>query len=91
MTINLGSGREVTIGELARLISQLIGRPAVVENDEERVRPEKSEVQRLLADNTLARNVLGWEPVISLEEGLKYTVDWMKKHPERFRSDVYTI
>jgi len=90
-TINLGSGREISIGELAKLIIHLVGKPISIESDKKRVRPGKSEVDRLLADNTLARTVLGWEPAISLEEGLELTIEWMRQHQGRYRPDVYAI
>ena len=90
-TINLGSGREISIGDLAKLVIHLVGRPINIESEEKRVRPDRSEVDRLLADNTLARRVLGWEPAISLEEGLERTIEWIQKHLERYRPDVYAI
>jgi dTDP-glucose 4,6-dehydratase len=90
-TINLGSGQEISIGELAQLIARLVGHPISIESDEQRVRPDKSEVERLLANNTLARTLLGWEPVISLEEGLEHTIEWMQQHLERYRPGVYIL
>lgn len=90
-TINLGSGREISIGDLAKLIIHLVGRPIDIESEEKRVRPDKSEVDRLLADNTLARTLLGWEPTVSLEEGLKRTIEWIRKHIERYRPHEYTV
>ena len=90
-TINLGSGREIRIGDLARLISELMARAISVECEEERIRPECSEVERLLADNTLARKLLGWEPRNSLEYGLSYTIGWIEQHLEKFRTDVYAL
>ena len=90
-TINLGSGREISIGELAKLIIRLVGRPISIESEEQRLRPDKSEVERLLADTTLARMVLEWKPVISLEEGLERTIEWIGQHLERYRPNVYTI
>jgi len=90
-TINLGSGREISIGDLAGMIMRMVGRAASIETDEQRVRPEKSEVERLLADRTVAREVLGWEPAVSLEEGLERTIEWMRQHLERYRPDVHTI
>jgi dTDP-glucose 4,6-dehydratase len=90
-TINLGSGREISIGELAQLIARLIGRPMTIESDEQRVRPEKSEVERLLADNALARTLLGWVPVVTLKEGLEHTIEWMRQHLGRYRPDVYVL
>jgi NAD dependent epimerase/dehydratase len=90
-TINLGSGSEISIGDLVKLIARLIDKPLELECAAERVRPEASEVERLVADNTLARNVLGWEPRLSLEEGLQVTIDWMQQHLERYRPGVYMI
>jgi len=90
-TINLGSGREISICELAQLIARLVGQPIAIETDEQRARPDKSEVECLLADNTLARTLLGWEPVVSLEEGLERTIEWMRRHLERYRAGVYVL
>jgi NAD dependent epimerase/dehydratase len=90
-TLNLGSGREISIGDLARLIAQLTGADISIESESERLRPEKSEVERLLADSTLARKILGWEPTTTLEAGLQITLDWMKTHLDRYRSGVYTV
>ena len=88
-TVNLGSGREISIGDLARLIGTLMGKDIVVSTDPARVRPEHSEVQRLLADNTLAREILHWEPKVSLEQGLERTIQWLEGNVERYRPDVY--
>lgn len=90
-TINLGSNRKISIGELARLIVSLANRNVTVEEDQRRVRPSKSEVGCLLADNTVARHLLGWEPKISLEEGLKLTIEWMKQNLDRYRPDEYSV
>lgn len=90
-TINIGSSREISIGELAQLIGRLTGHPITIESDEQRLRPDKSEVERLVADNTLARSILGWEPVITLSEGLERTIEWMQQHLERYRPGVYII
>lgn len=90
-TFNIGSGREISIGDLVVLIGDILGTPIEVKCDERRTRPEKSEVERLLADNRLARSVLGWEPKISLEEGLKNTIDWIKENKGKFRHDIYAV
>lgn len=91
-TINLGSGREVKISELVQLIAGLIGSGVKIESDAKRVRPQKSEVERLRADNTLARRMLGWQPSDdSLERGLQLTIDWMRAHLEEYRPHAYTI
>lgn len=90
-TINIGSGREISMGDLAELIIRLVGCSVVVESEALRVRPEKSEVERLLADSTLARNLLGWQPSTPLEEGLNLTIDWMREHLERYRTGIYAL
>jgi len=90
-TINLGSGREISIGDLAKLIARLIGRSVSIECEEERVRPEKSEVERLVADSTLARKLLNWKPTVDLEEGLKRTLEWMRQHIDRYRQNEYSL
>lgn len=90
-TINLGSGREISIGDLARTIVRMVGRPASIGSEEERTRPAGSEVERLVAANDRARDLLGWEPAVSLEDGLQRTVAWLKKHMERYRPDVYNV
>lgn len=90
-TINLGSGREISIGDLAQLIARLCGKENTIEIDAQRVRPDKSEVERLLADNALASTLLGWVPAVSLEDGLARTIEWMRENLNRYRSDVYNI
>lgn len=88
-TINLGSGREISIGELAELIAKMVGREVKIESKEELLRPEKSEVNRLLADNSLAAEILDWEPRVTLEEGLEKTVAWMHDHVDRYKLNIY--
>jgi NAD dependent epimerase/dehydratase len=90
-TFNLGSGFEISIGDLADLIGRLTGRTLTIESESQRQRPEKSEVERLLADNRLAHEFLGWSPRVSLEEGLVKTIEWMQAHLERYRPDVYVV
>jgi dTDP-glucose 4,6-dehydratase len=90
-TINLGSNREIRIQELVNLVVQLIGRPVNIEVDKQRIRPEGSEVERLYADNTLARTLLKWEPRVSLEEGLKHTIDWLRERRESYQADIYAV
>lgn len=90
-TISFGSGREISIGDLAKLISSIIGKDALVSQDQQRMRPSKSEVERLLADNSLAKEALDWEPLVSLEEGLARTIEWFRTNTHHYRSDVYNI
>jgi len=84
-TIHLGSGDDVRIGDLARQIIDLVGRPVDIVFDPQRLRPEKSEVQRLLSDNRLARQRLGWEPQVDLTQGLVATIDWIRRHLELYQ------
>jgi nucleoside-diphosphate-sugar epimerase len=81
---NLGTGQEVWIHDLAQTILALSselrapGAPAPrLEIDEARLRPEKSEVQRLISDNRKARQLLGWQPAVDLTEGLRQTAAWI--------------
>ena len=90
-TINLGSGREISIGDLAELISELAGKPVTIEQKAKRLRPEKSEVERLLANTELANRVLHWRPEIGLEEGLTQTIDWMRGNLQCYRPGVYVV
>ncbi|MDF1521154.1 MAG: GDP-mannose 4,6-dehydratase [Brevefilum sp.] len=88
-TFNLGYGDEVSIGALVDLILELVGRPVKVVVDEERLRPEKSEVMRLLSDNTKAREVLGWQPQVDIREGLSRTIAWIREHLDLYRVGEY--
>jgi dTDP-glucose 4,6-dehydratase len=90
-TFNLGSGGEICIGDLAQMVISIIGRDVQVSVDSERLRPEKSEVQRLLSDNSLARRRLDWQPRISLEEGLQRTIEWVRQNLDRFQVDQYQV
>ena len=89
--INIGSGQETSIGDLAATALRLIGRSVPVVYDGERVRPDSSEVERLCADNGRAHELLGWRPKHALEDGLVQTVEWIQGNVEQFRLGVYTI
>jgi nucleoside-diphosphate-sugar epimerase len=74
----VGSGREIAIGALVELLIEITGRDARVVVEADRLRPSGSEVERLLADTTRAREWAGWQPEVSLEEGLRRTSDWVR-------------
>jgi dTDP-glucose 4,6-dehydratase len=76
-TFNLGSGEEVSVGGLVELVGEILGKQLDVVHDSRRDRPEASEVDRLVSDNTRAREVLGWEPTVSLRDGLRRTLEWV--------------
>lgn len=88
-TFNLGTGSEVTVGDLAAIILRIVGRPLEIELDTDRLRPVKSEVMRLLSDNSKARSRLGWQPRVGLEEGLARTVEWVGAHLGFYRPGKY--
>ena len=86
---NLGTGRDVTIGELVQIITRLMGRQLPIIQETERLRPAKSEVMRLISDNRLAAQRLGWRPQISLEEGLVQTIAWVRAHQDQYQPNQY--
>ena len=88
--INVGCGREISVGELVQAILSIMGKKAEVRKEGQRVRPKKSEVERLMCDNSKAKKLLGWEPRMSLNEGLKRTIDWFKSHVGEYRT-TYAI
>jgi dTDP-glucose 4,6-dehydratase len=81
---NIGSGREISIGDLAGLVTSLVGRNVPVASEARRERPLESEVNRLQAGSAKAAAKLGWTPRVSLEDGLRLTIDWIRSHPESF-------
>lgn len=87
--INVGSNREISIGDLIQLIGQLMGKKPKIVRDEERSRPGASEVERLFADSSLARDLLGWQSAMSLEEGLRQTIDWIGSHQDFYQTKRY--
>ncbi|MBI5648852.1 MAG: SDR family NAD(P)-dependent oxidoreductase [Chloroflexi bacterium] len=90
-TFNLGAGMEIAIGDLARQIIALVGKPVEIVQDLARLRPEKSEVQRLFSDNRRAQECLGWRPRVEIKEGLQITVDWIADHLGLYRSAEYQV
>ena len=88
-TFNLGSNREITIGDLAQLLIQSVGTDARIETDSQRIRPAASEVERLLADNAKAKSLLGWEPRVTLEDGLLRTIEWLRENRHWYRTGIY--
>jgi len=89
--LNIGTGKEISIADLIRKIVSLVGRDIVVEQDEERIRPANSEVERLCADRTKAQELIGWSPQVSLTQGLKNTIEFVKNNPDFFDPDKYRV
>ncbi len=86
---NLGTGYEATIGEVAQQVFNYLNIDPEIVIDQERIRPEKSEVLRLVSDNAKARRELGWEPQYDLRKGLATTIDWIKAHLDRYLPNEY--
>ena len=88
---NIGSNYEISIGQIAEKIIRLVGRDVRLVQDEKRVRPTKSEVRRLWADNQLAYKTFGWAPKVSFDEGLERTIRWVSQNIDRFRVGEYAV
>ncbi len=95
--VNIGSGHEISIGDTVRLIGEIMGIPVTIETEEERLRPEASEVFRLCADNRKAHELLGWQPRFAgadgLRRGLTETVAWFADPANRaqYKADIYNL
>ena len=89
--INVGSGREISVGDLAALILQMTGSRSQIIADDTRVRPANSEVERLLCDAGKARDLLKWAPRYTLEQGLERTIEWFRLHLSRYKANIYNV
>lgn len=89
--IHFGSGREISVGDLARLIAKLMGKEMEIQTNQERLRPEKSEVERLLANNSKAEKLLGWSPKVDLETGLLKTIHWLGANLDCYQNTGYVV
>jgi dTDP-glucose 4,6-dehydratase len=90
-TFNLGVGCEIRIGDLAAEIQALLGVHKEIEVTASRLRPVKSEVQRLISDNSRARHRLGWLPVVGLRQGLAATIEWITANVGLYRPERYHV
>ncbi|MFE2209694.1 MULTISPECIES: GDP-mannose 4,6-dehydratase [Streptomyces] len=90
-SVNLGTGREISVGDLAKALITASGRDAEIVVDPARLRPSGSEVHRLLSDNTRARTWAGWEPEVGLKEGLERTSAWVAEHLHLFAPGRYQV
>jgi len=90
-TINIGTGTGLTIGEIASKVLSLMDIKKSVIIEEQRVRPENSEVFELICDNTAAKQKLGWFPKYSLEDGLQTTIEFIKGHIHEFKPSQYNV
>jgi dTDP-glucose 4,6-dehydratase len=90
-TIQLGTNHDVSVGEIVETVGRVLGKELKVTEDPDRVRPANSEVMRLISSPALAKELLGWEPTVPLDEGLRRTIEWIEGSRERFRTEQYVI
>ena len=90
-TFNAGSGRSITVGDLAQLILEIVGCEGPLVCEQTRVRPRASEVGELLCDAARLRAATGWEPEVGLRMGLERTLEWMRETRASARTAVYTV
>lgn len=88
---NIGMQEEITIGDLVQLITDIIGTQIEIISDEQRVRPDKSEVERLFCNNTKIKSNTLWTPDYTLQTGLKETVDWISNNLSYFKPEIYNV
>ncbi len=89
--VNAGSGREVAIRDVVLKIAEITGRDLGIEVDQQRMRPQNSEVSRLLSDSSKAERLAGWRAETLLDEGLRRTVDWIREHIDLYRPQEYAV
>ena len=89
--VNIGSGLEISIGKLASLIGEVCGVDLEVVTEKKRLRPEKSEVERLICDSSKLRNSSNWQPEYDLRRGIKETFEWLKVNLDKYKVNKYSI
>lgn len=89
--INIATGQEISIGDLAATIISKINPKAKIICDEQRLRPDKSEVNRLLGSNEKLRELTKWKQQYTFEEGIAETIYWMRENLDRYKADIYSI
>jgi dTDP-glucose 4,6-dehydratase len=90
-TVHLGTGLTVSIQQALDLVQRIIGTDKKVISDTSRLRPRKSEVTKLISDPSMAKKILGWKAGVTLEEGLRRTIDWVRANPKKFSPTSYRI
>lgn len=89
--INIATGTEITIGEMADEIVRQINPGAKVICDDKRLRPKKSEVNRLLGCNQKIKELTGWNPQYTFERGIKETIEWFSQNMDKYKADIYNL
>jgi len=88
---NLGTGEGVSVGDVGKMILELCGNGAALVLDEQRVRPASSEVMQLVCDSTKLRTRTGWKPEVALREGLERTLEYIARHLDEYKADLYSV
>jgi NAD dependent epimerase/dehydratase len=89
--VNLGSGGEVSINQIVELVSECLGKKINIRKEKDRIRPNKSEVERLFSDSGKAKELFDWNPRIELKEGISRTIRWLEKNIHRYKNGIYNI
>ncbi len=89
--VNLGTGEGVSIGDVVAKVLELINRDVRVRTDEGRVRPEASEVLRLISDNSKVKRLTGWTPQVDFTTGLERVIEYIRAHPEQYKAEIYNV
>jgi NAD dependent epimerase/dehydratase len=89
--VNLGSGFEVSIEQVVSLVSDCLGKRISVQAEKQRVRPSKSEVERLFSDSSKAKKLFGWQSKTNLKQGIEKTIAWYEKNLSRYKAHLYNI
>ena len=90
-TVNIGSNFEIAIGDIAKKVLLILGMEKQVAQDKKRFRPPRSEVERLWCDNSKAKQLLGWQPNINFDLGLRKTIEWISRNVDVYKPNIYNI
>jgi len=88
---NIGMNEEISVEKLIDLIAKILRKDIEIEKDIKRIRPEKSEVEKLICDNAKIKKFTNWKPTYDLQTGLKETIEWFKDNKYRFKSEMYNV
>jgi len=88
---NVGTNNEISIGELAKLISELIGKEIEIAADAQRIRPDKSEVERLYCDNSKILKHTKWQPQYHIKDGIEETISWFRNQLNIYKPEIYNV
>lgn len=89
--VNLGTGKGYSIGEIYKLITEIMGIKKKIKLDKKRVRPPKSEVWKLICDNRKMKKLTGWEPKTNFKDGLVKTIKWIEDNHSKYKPEIYNI